>query len=321
MLEVNDLRTYYYADEGIIRAVDGVSLQINEMEKVGLCGESGCGKSTLGMSILNCVTPPGRIVSGHVLLKGVDMLKLSPPEMQAMRWKSISVVTQSAMMALDPLFRVREQIVETILAHEKVSRNEALSRAGTYLERVGIHSQRWDSYPHEYSGGMRQRAMIAMALACEPTLVIGDEPTTALDVLVQSQVLRLVKDLCAERRMALLLISHDISVVAETCDTIAIMYAGRIVEKADVPAFFKQPMHPYSLALLGSFPALTGPKKRLASIPGYPPRGYETVVGCSFQSRCSFAKDLCRSKEPVLREVSKNHFAACHFAEELSRGE
>jgi len=317
LLKIENLRVYYEISEGSVKAVDNVSLEIERGEALGLAGESGCGKSTLALAIMRLLPPEGRIVSGKILFDGIDLLKLPDDRFRKeIRWKRISMVFQGAMNALNPVFRVGDQIVEAILTHEDVSEEEAWERVYELFRMVGLDPSRAKHYPHEFSGGMRQRAMIAMALACNPDLVIADEPTTALDVTIQAQILDLLKELRKKINMAVLLITHDLSVIAETCDKVAIMYAGKIVEWADVKSIFKNPIHPYTRGLIAAIPSIKE-KKKLISIPGFPPNLLNPPTGCRFHPRCSYAKDICSKEEPEMQEIEKGRFVACHFADDI----
>jgi len=312
LLEVDGLRTYYFTREGIVKAVDNVSLSLERGESLGLAGESGCGKSTLGYSILRLVPPPGRIVGGKILFDGKDILRLDEESFRKeYRWKRISMVFQGAMNALNPVRRIGDQIVEAILAHdESATEEEAYKRAGDLLELVGIERARLRSYPHELSGGMKQRVVIAMALALNPDLLIADEPTTALDVVVQAQILNLLKELKEKLRMSLILITHDLSVIAEIADKVAIMYAGKIVEWGTSEQIFENPQHPYTRGLISSIPRLRG-KKSLFWIPGQPPDLINPPPGCRFHPRCPYAMDRCRREEPPMIEVEPKHYTTC----------
>lgn len=313
LLEVRDLKTYFFTTKGPVKAVDGVSFEVGRAEALGLAGESGCGKTTAALSILRLLQSPGRTIEGKVIFEGEDLLEKSEEEMQAIRWKKISIIFQGAMNALNPVFKIGEQIAEGITVHENVSENTAEKRAEKLLELVGLDKSRFNNYPHELSGGMRQRAMIAMALACNPDLVIADEPATALDVIVQAQVLKLMKDLQKRLKLSMILITHDLSMIAETCNKIAIMYAGKIAEYAQAISLFKNPMHPYTQGLLKAFPDVRSRGGMLSSIPGDPPDLLNPPSGCGFHPRCPYAKAICSKKEPELREVEKRHYAACHL--------
>ena len=314
LLEVRDLKTYFAADEGEFRAVDGVSFSLEAGRTLGIVGESGCGKSVTSLSIMGLVPrPPGRIAGGEIMFDGVDLLKLRPAAMRELRGNKLSMIFQEPMTSLNPAFTVGDQIVEGILRHRGGSRADAKARAIEMLRRVRISSPelRFSEYPHRLSGGMRQRAMIAMALACEPRLLIADEPTTALDVTIQAQILDLMRALRAETGTAIILITHDLGVIAEIADDVAVMYAGRIVEHAPVDALFAEPQHPYTIGLLGSIPKLNVEQDRLAVIEGQVPNPLEPVSGCPFHPRCPFAVEQCRRELPPLTDVTPGHQAAC----------
>jgi peptide/nickel transport system ATP-binding protein len=313
LLDVQDLTTHYLTLRGSVKAVDGVSFQVEKGELMGLAGESGCGKTTVALSILKILPPGGRILEGKILFKDNDLVKLKENEMRNVRWKGISIVFQGAMNALNPVYKVGDQIVEAIITHEPdVSKEEAKKRTEKLLELVGLEPSRADNYPYEFSGGMRQRALIAMALACNPDLLIADEPGTALDVIVQAQVLRLLKELKDKLKLAMIMITHDLSIIAETCEKIAIMYAGKIVEYGDVITIFKEPLHPYTQGLVGAFPSIKAEKRRMVSIPGFPPDLLNPPKGCRFHPRCPYAMDICRREEPRLEEVEKR-WTACYL--------
>jgi len=314
LLEVKNLTTYFETLRGYVRAVENVSFEIRKGEAFGLAGESGCGKTTTALSILRLLPPNGRIISGKILFEGKDLLKLSDEEYRKeIRWKKISVIFQGAMNSLNPVMNVGDQIAEAIMVHENVSKDEALERASKLLDLVGIGAERVDRYPHELSGGMRQRAIIAMSLACNPRLIIADEPTTALDVIIEAQVLKVMKDLQRKLNLSMLVISHDLSMIAETCERIAIMYAGKIVEMGDIVKVYKDPLHPYTQRLINAFPSIIGPKKELATISGFPPDLLSPPPGCRFHPRCPYAKDKCRKKEPPLVEIDKDRYVACYL--------
>jgi len=312
LLQVDGVKTYFLTKKGAVKAVDGVSFNVAEEEVFGLAGESGCGKTTTALSIMKLVPPPGQIIDGKIIFDGKDIVQMSENEMRDIRWKGISIVFQGAMNALNPVLTVGKQITEAILAHENETKNGAWKRAENLLRLVGISGERVNDYPHEFSGGMRQRVMIAMALACNPKLIIADEPITALDVIVQRQVLAVMKDLQRKLNLSMILITHDLSVIAQVCDRVAIMYAGKIVEQASVASIFQHPMHPYTKALIESFPSIRGPKKSLISIPGTPPELLNPPTGCRFHPRCPYSTDVCRKEEPML-VAEEEHFVACHL--------
>ena len=318
LIQVIDLRTSFFTPEGEVRAVDGVSFSLEEGKTLGLVGESGCGKSVTALSILRLVpSPPGKIVGGEILYRGRDLLKLGREEMRKMRGDEISMIFQDPMTSLNPVFTVGNQIAEAIRLHQGLGAREAREKTIDMLRlvRIADPESRVDEYPHQLSGGMRQRVMIAMALACNPSLLIADEPTTALDVTIQAQILELIKELQQKLGMALLLITHDLGVVAERADEVAIMYAGKIVERGPVEAIFRRPLHPYTVGLLNSLPGSgEKKKKRLEAIPGVVPSLLELPGGCRFRDRCPKAAGVCAEAEPELLEKEKGHWAACYFA-------
>jgi peptide/nickel transport system ATP-binding protein len=320
LLEVRDLVTEFRTDGGAVRAVDGVSLAVPARGTLGVVGESGSGKSVTALSILRLVAPPGRITGGQVRYGGRDLLALSEAEMRAIRGNRIAMVFQEPMTSLNPVFTAGAQVGEAVRLHQHKSRREARELAIAMLRRVGIPSpeQRVDAYPHQLSGGMRQRVMIAMALACRPDLLIADEPTTALDVTIQAQILELLRSLQAELGMSILLITHDLGVVAETCDEVVVMYAGRVVERAPAAALFARPQHPYTAGLLRSVPSFDGgeaaaaPRRRLVEIPGMVPPLGALPPGCKFAARCPSAAPRCLAEEPQL-EARAAGAVRCHF--------
>jgi oligopeptide/dipeptide ABC transporter ATP-binding protein len=323
LLEVRDLRTHFHTDDGVVRAVDGVSFRIDPGETLAVVGESGSGKSVTSLSILRLVPePPGRIVGGSVRFRGRDLIGLPAEAMRAVRGKEISMIFQEPMTSLNPVYTCGEQILEGIMLHEKVGRAEARARAIAMLRLVGIPSpeQRVDEYPHQMSGGMRQRVMIAMALACRPAILIADEPTTALDVTIQAQILELLGRLQAELGMAVLLITHDLGVVAETADRVAVMYAGQVVEYCDVLEAFERTRHPYTAGLLHSLPRLGEGRERLRVIPGTVPDPARYPSGCRFHPRCPIAAPRCRAEEPPLEEIDPGHHTRCWRAHEIADG-
>jgi oligopeptide/dipeptide ABC transporter ATP-binding protein len=320
---VKNLVTTFHTDEGELRAVDGVGFEIGQGETVGLVGESGCGKSVTSLSILRLIPePPGKIASGQILFEGKNLIDLTEREMRSVRGNQISMIFQEPMTSLNPVYDVGDQIVEAIRLHQKKSRKEAHERAVELLALVGIPSPKTNAsaYPHELSGGMRQRVMIAMALACEPKLLIADEPTTALDVTIQAQILELLKKLQDQLKMSVLLITHDLGVVAEYTEHVVVMYAGRVVERAPVRDLFARPKHPYTKGLLESIPkmgAQHNERRRLPTIEGMVPSLIHPPFGCRFADRCGMVIDVCREKEPALVDVGPNRVSRCHRAEEL----
>jgi oligopeptide transport system ATP-binding protein len=318
ILRIKGLRTYFFTNTTPVKAVDGVDLIVNKGETLGIVGESGSGKSVTSMSILRLIpNPPGKIVAGEIWFDGKDLLKLSEREMRQIRGNEISMIFQDPMTALNPSFSVGNQIMEVIKLHQKLERKKAWQKAIHMLELVGIPEpeERVKQYPHEFSGGMRQRVMIAMALACNPKLLIADEPTTALDVTVQAQILKLMKKLQHDFATSIILITHDLGVVAETCDYVAVMYAGKCVEYADVYTLFEKPLHPYTWGLLTSQPKLDRKEKvKLTPIKGNPPDLGSLKEGCSFQERCPYAAERCLQEEPVLDLFNGGHKVACHYA-------
>jgi peptide/nickel transport system ATP-binding protein len=323
LLELRQLTVEYGAGAKRARAVDGVDLAIHEGETVGLAGESGCGKTTIANAVLQILRPPGRIAGGSILFEGEELLGKSTEELRRFRWRNVSMVLQSAMNALNPVMRVGDQFVDAMRAHERIDKRRALARAGELLELVGIDPRRARAYPHQLSGGMRQRVIIAMALALRPELIIMDEPTTALDVVVQREILQQVEALKQEFGFAVLFITHDLSLLLEFADRISIMYAGEIVESASALRLAENPRHPYTQGLLESFPPLTGPLTRLTGIPGAPPDLSDPPRGCRFHPRCPYCvRDQSAlyvrqtTERPVLRVVEPDHEVACHLVEE-----
>jgi len=314
LLEIENLRTHYQTEKGTVKAVDGVSFSIDEDEVFGLAGESGCGKTTLIRTIMRLLPNSARVLADRLSFRGQDLLRLPDREYrEEILWKEISLVPQSAMASLNPVQRVGAQVVEAIEAHSSMSRKEASKRTEQLFEFVGLQAGLTRSYPHEFSGGMRQRALIAMSLALNPSLIIMDEPTTGLDVLVQERILRKLAEIRTQvkKKKAILLITHDISVIAEMSDRIGIMYAGRMMESSSALDIFNEPFHPYTLGLKNAFPTIKAPDKKLISIPGSPPNLIEDMKGCVFSPRCPFAIPECDAERPEFREVKPRHFAAC----------
>jgi peptide/nickel transport system ATP-binding protein/oligopeptide transport system ATP-binding protein len=319
LLEVKDLRTHFFTDDGVVKAVDDVTFTIGKGQVLGVVGESGCGKSVTALSILRLISPPGRIVSGRILFEGRDLVKLPEAEMRSIRGNNISMIFQEPMTSLNPVFTVGNQIGEAIMLHQKKTKREARDRSVAMLERVKVPaaSQRVDEYPHQLSGGMRQRVMIAMALACHPKLLIADEPTTALDVTIQAQILDLLRELQQEFHMSVMIITHDLGVVAEFSDQVAVMYASKIVEYTTAKELYANPIHPYTKGLFRSRPStLSDKKEALKVIPGTVPNPLHFPSGCKFHPRCDLAAssgklEQCKVKEPELREIVPGHFVAC----------
>jgi oligopeptide/dipeptide ABC transporter ATP-binding protein len=317
LLEVNNLQTYFYTSSGVVKAVDGVSFSLKKGQTLGIVGESGSGKSVTASSIMRLVpSPPGKIAGGEIIFDGKDILKLSRKELLNVRGRDIAMIFQDPMTALNPVFTIGKQISEAILVHRKISKDDAKKLTIQALETVGISDaeSRYKNYPFEFSGGMRQRAMIAMAIVCNPKLLIADEPTTALDVTIQAQVLELMKNLQKELNTSILIITHDLGVIWEMADYVMVMYAGKTVEYTDMINLYKNPKHPYTWGLLDSIPKRNSEKNEpLNTIEGNPPDLRNTGVGCNFAGRCPYAKDICSKKQPPLIELETNHFVACHF--------
>jgi len=320
LLEVDSLQTHFRTPDGVNRAVDGVSFSVNAGETLAIVGESGCGKSVTAMSILRLIPEPPGKMAGAIRFEGKDLLKLSEREMRDIRGNEISMIFQEPMTSLNPVLNVGRQIGETLRLHQGLSAQQAEAKAVEMLTLVGIPEpqRRVREYPHQLSGGMRQRVMIAIALACNPKLLIADEPTTALDVTIQAQILELMRDLKHRVGAAIVLITHDLGVVAEVAERVVVMYAGRKVEEAAVGPLFRAPRHPYTQGLLGSMPklgsSLTGEETRLAEIPGLVPSLKQKIPGCVFATRCAYTTDLCRQVAPALEEKAPGHIAACHYA-------
>jgi peptide/nickel transport system ATP-binding protein len=312
LLEVKNLGTHYFTRSQIVRAVDGVSFELGTERVIGIAGESGCGKTTAGLSLIKLLPKAGRIVKGSILFNGEDLVQKTELEMRAIRGKEISITFQGAMNALNPVKKVGKQVLESVLTHENINRSEALSRVKEYFDLVGIGRSRVDDYPHELSGGMKQRVLIAMGLICGPKIFIADEITTALDVMVQAQIMDLILALKRRMHLSMIIISHDLSIIAEICDDILIMYAGKIMEYADAMSIFRKPVHPYTKKLIGAFPSITGQKKPLDFVPGTPPSLSDPPPGCRFHPRCPFVESICRKEEPEIAEIGKRHFVACH---------
>ena len=318
LLEIKDLVTVFDTNRGRIKAVNGVSLSLQQGATLGIVGESGCGKTMLALSIMRLIPANGLIVNGSISFLGRDLLKLSPEEIRALRGNEIAMIFQEPMTSLNPVLRVGEQIAESIRLHQNLSVPDALALSIEKMNEVGIPEpeRRARDYPHQLSGGMRQRVMIAMAMSCHPQLLLADEPTTALDVTIQAQILDLISDLKDKNNMAVILITHDLGIVAQSAQRVAVMYAGKIVENAATDEIFTQPLHPYTKGLIDSIPAGCGvadaeQQQHLKTIPGSVPSLYDLAAGCSFRERCSYADGKCRAEEPVLEEIKPDHFVAC----------
>ena len=316
LLEVKDLRTSFPGEQGEVRAVDGVSLRLERGRTLGIVGESGCGKSVTALSIMGLVPSPGRVASGQVFLDGENLLEVAPSRLRDLRGDQLSMIFQEPMTSLNPAFPVGDQIAEALVRHRRLSPREAEAQAIEMLRRVRIPSPetRANDYPHQLSGGMRQRVMIAMALACNPKLLIADEPTTALDVTIQAQIIDLMRALRAELGTAIILITHDLGVIAELADDVIVMYAGQVIERCSVERLFAEPQHPYTIGLLGSIPRLDLAQERLSAIEGFVPDAAAFPAGCRFHPRCPFAVEKCRQSLPPLLDVGKDHQAACWLA-------
>jgi len=319
LLEVKDLRTYFDTEEGQVRAVDGISFSLRRGETLGIVGESGSGKSVTNLSLIRLIPPPGRIVSGEILFDGTDLLRLSEEEIRKVRGRRIAMIFQDPMTSLNPFMKVSRQLAEMTELHLGHSTGQSHDHAVRMLETVGIPDARAraDSYPHEFSGGMRQRVMIAMALSCEPELLIADEPTTALDVTIQAQILELIKKLREGSRTSVILITHDLGVVAGMTDHVIVMYAGRVFEQAPTPELFERPGNPYTKGLLRSVPDPTDEKTELYQIPGSPPDMTRLPSGCPFAPRCERVEEICRREFPPFVQLTSNHHSLCHFANEV----
>ena len=321
LLQVNGLKTYFYTPEGVVKAVDGITYDIEEGETLGLVGESGCGKSVSALSLMRLIAdPPGKTIEGEVIFDGEDILKIDMDDMRRIRGGRMTMVFQEPMTSLNPVLTVERQLTETLELHKGLSGQEAKLEAVNLLERVGIPDpdKRIKQYPHQFSGGMRQRVMIAMALSCDPRLIIADEPTTALDVTIQAQILELMKSLTTEFGVALIVITHNLGVVARYADRVNIMYAGKIIERGSAAEIYSNARHPYTIGLLRSVPRLDLPRRtKLEPIEGQPPDLINLPEGCSFRQRCQFAVDKCATDSPELAAIAEGHSAACWRADEL----
>lgn len=311
LLDVSHLTMHYTTKMGDVHAVDDVSFKVDVGQALGLVGESGCGKTSVAMSLMKLLPDNARILAGKIVFDGLDLVPLPEEKVRKIRWKGISMVFQAAMNSLNPVYRVGDQIIEAIQQHLPLSIEEARAKVAKLYTLVGMDPKLMDRYPHEYSGGMKQRAIIAMALACDPKMIIADEPTTALDVIVQDRILHRIDEIRKELNMAMMYISHDIAVIAEVSDVIGVMYAGRLVEFADTVTIFKRPVHPYTIALMSAFPSIKGEKRPLVHLPGEPPDLLNPPQGCRFHPRCQYATTICREQVPPYQELESGHYVAC----------
>jgi peptide/nickel transport system ATP-binding protein len=312
LLSIENLKTHYFMEAGTVKAVDGVSFGLDKGRSIGIAGESGCGKSTIALSLMRLIKG-GKIVDGRITLNGLSLLDMTENEFNRVRWEKISIISQAAMGALNPVHTIGAQIVEAIRAHRKMNKSDARIMARDLLKKVEIDPDRVKNYPHELSGGMRQRAMIAMALALNPEVIIADEPTTALDVVTQAQMIKLLKNLQKEMNLSIIFISHDLSILAQVCDQILIMYAGKTMEKAAAKTLFKDPLHPYTNALISAFPNIDSERKTLKGLSGSAPNLLHPSPGCKFHPRCSYAQEKCMVEEPELEEKRPDRFSSCFF--------
>lgn len=314
LLEVSNLHVDYRVQSDWMTAVHDVSFNVERSETLGIVGESGCGKSTLAFSLMRLLPANARISQGQIMLNGQDITQMSANELRTVRWNSMSMVFQAAMNSLNPVMRIGDIMKEALLNHEKLTDADVQRRCEKLLEMVDLDRRVLRSYPHELSGGMKQRVVIAMSLLCNPDLLIADEPTTALDVVVQSQILGKLKTLAKELDIGLIVISHDLGVIADTCDWVAVMYAAQVVEYGDVYTIFKEPRHPYTIGLMSSIPNLHGPKQELISLPGSPPNLLDPLPPCRFESRCTYGTPLCQTDEPPVVQLTEHHLSRCHYA-------
>ena len=320
-MEIKNLAVHFHMEDGTVNALNGIDLELYNGETLGLVGETGAGKTTLAKSIMQLIpVPPGKIESGSILLQGEDMLQMHIDQIRAIRGKQISMIFQDPMSSLNPVMTVGDQIAEVIETHEKCSHSEALEKAGDMLETVGITRERAGDYPHQFSGGMKQRVIIAMALSCNPKILIADEPTTALDVTIQAQVLEMMRDLKEKYNTATLLITHDLGVVAQMCERVAIIYAGEIVELGNLHDIFKQTGHPYTEGLLGAIPKINVNERRLSPIEGLMPDPMEVRKGCVFAERCKYAEEKCKNTHPELKEITSGHKVRCFYPDNVKGG-
>ncbi len=311
LLEVSDLTMHYMTKKGEVKAVDDVSFSLERGEALGLVGESGCGKTSIALTLLKLLPENARFLGGHVHFKGQDLVKMPEEQMRKVRWKGISMIFQAAMNSLNPVYRVGDQIIEAMQTHMEISTEAAKKRVAELYDLVGIDPKMMERYPHEYSGGMKQRAVIAMALSCDPEIIIADEPTTALDVIVQEKILREMREIQKKLNMGMIYISHDIAVIAEVADKMGVMYAGKLVEFGNTEDIFQRPVHPYTKALMSAFPSIEGEKRKLESLPGEPPDLINPPKGCRFHPRCPYATAICTKEDPSFEAHRDGHLAAC----------
>ena len=317
LLEVNDLRVHYrLAHKNVLKAVDGVTFSMNRGDRLGLVGESGCGKTSLAMACLGLLPNNAQDIGGKINFEGRNIAGFSEKEWRQLRWKKISMVFQAAMNALDPVYRVRKQLSDVYRLHHKCSREEEKRHIEKLITLTGLPIKLLNNFPHQLSGGMKQRVIIAMSLICNPSLIIADEPTTGLDVIIQDQIMREILDLLKQFALSMILISHDISIVIEVCNKVMVMYGGKMVEFGDIFQVFDHPSHPYTIGLFRSFPSIRGPIKKLESVPGTPPNLADNLVGCRFYPRCPRREELCKHEDPPVVEINKDHMACCHFAKD-----
>jgi peptide/nickel transport system ATP-binding protein len=314
LLSIDHLITYYKTLSGTVKAVDDVSLKLEKGDALGLAGESGCGKTTTMLSLMRLLPSNGKIISGTIDFDGIDLISMDEEELrEKIRWKRMSMIFQGAMNALNPVFRIGDQLVQAIRVHEDVTKEEAMKRVEELFTLVGIDPKRVRDYPHEFSGGMKQRAVIALSLVSNPDLVIADEPVTALDVVVQAQILELMRNLRNQLNLSMILITHDLSVIADTCNKAAIMYAGKIVEQGDILTIFKNPEHPYSQGLITNYPSIKGRRMIFKPISGRPPNLIDPPSGCRFNPRCPYVMDICKKEVPETLDIGRGHYIACHL--------
>jgi len=318
LLEVSHLSINYKVARDTVHAVNDVSLKLQKGEFLGLIGESGCGKTTVAMAIAKILPPNAEVIEGEILFKDMNLLDLDKEQVRKLRWQEIAIVPQSSMNSLDPVYPIRSQMVEAVRCHTRMEKKKIIERASEMFNLVGLDAERLRDYPHQFSGGMKQRAIIAMSLILDPSLIIADEPTTGLDVVVQDQILLQFTRIMKDMHKSVLLITHDISIVAENCDRVAVMYGGRIVETGTVRDILKSPFHPYSIGLQNAFPNIRGSQKVLISMPGYPPDLLTPIQGCAFAGRCPFVTDLCRRELPPFARVGTNHYSLCHYTDRVS---